>query len=127
MSAAVDNSPPEGPGVRHDSGISVGSVVPLDYDPMLAKLIAWGPDREIARRRLVSALGEYLIEGILTSIPFFRALLEEPRFVSGDFDTHFSLSNMLHGRIPYPKDHENNADQPAKTAPDPDEETAKAD
>jgi acetyl-CoA carboxylase biotin carboxylase subunit len=80
---------PEGPGIRNDSGVISGYDVPLDYDPMLAKLIAWGENREAARRRLLSALAEYRVDGLATSVPFFRAILDHPRFVAADFDTHF--------------------------------------
>ncbi len=80
---------PDGPGVRNDCGIVAGYTVPLDYDPMLAKLITWGETREIALARLKGALDEYRVEGISTSIPFFHALLEHPRFIAADYDTHF--------------------------------------
>jgi len=80
---------PEGPGIRNDSGIVAGYTVPLDYDPMLAKLIAWGEDRATSLARLKSALREYKVDGIATSIPFFQVLLENPRFAAADFDTHF--------------------------------------
>jgi acetyl/propionyl-CoA carboxylase alpha subunit len=63
--------------------------VPLDYDPMLAKLIAWGPDREVARRRMLRALAETRIEGIETSIAFYQTLLREPAYVSNDLSTQF--------------------------------------
>ena len=80
---------PRGPGIRNDSGVVTGYRVPLDYDPMLAKLITWGENREIAVARMKRALDEYRVDGISTSIPFFQAMLAHPRFVSADFDTHF--------------------------------------
>src|SRR3712207_9229207 len=65
---------PEGPGVRLDSSLAVGSVVGTDYDPMLAKVIAWGPDRATARARLVGALGHTAVLGVTTNTAFLRAL-----------------------------------------------------
>ena len=64
---------PSGPGVRLDSGIYPGWTVPLDYDPMLAKLIVWADTREHAIERMLRALGEYHIGGIRTNISLFRA------------------------------------------------------
>ena len=81
--------PPGGPGVREDSGVYEGWTVPLDYDPMIAKLIAWGATRDEALDRMRRALGEYRIEGVKTTIPFHLALLDHPDFRSGDFDTGF--------------------------------------
>src|SRR5919202_1112126 len=77
----------EGPGVRVDSSLAVGSVVGTDYDPMLAKVIAWGPDRDTARARLVGALGHTAVLGVATNVPFLRALLTDPAVVAGDLDT----------------------------------------
>jgi acetyl-CoA/propionyl-CoA carboxylase biotin carboxyl carrier protein len=74
---------PGGPGVRVDSGIAAGSEVPGLYDPLVAKLIVSGVDREHARRRMLRALGEFEIGGITTLIGFHRALLEQPCFVEG--------------------------------------------
>jgi acetyl-CoA carboxylase, biotin carboxylase subunit len=81
--------PPSGPGVREDSGVYEGAVVPMDYDPMIAKLIVWGQSREVALDRMLRALGEYRIAGVKTTIPFHVALLRHPAFRSGDFDTGF--------------------------------------
>jgi acetyl-CoA carboxylase biotin carboxylase subunit len=80
---------PAGPGVRLDSGIYDGMPVPLYYDPLLAKLICWGQDREEALARLQRALEEYTISGVRTTIPFAQWLLRHPRFVAGDFSTDF--------------------------------------
>src|SRR5512132_115731 len=74
---------PGGPGVRVDSGVVAGSQVPDLYDPLVAKLIVHGVDREHARRRMLRALGEYEIGGITTLIGFHQALLEHPCFVEG--------------------------------------------
>ncbi|SDM08859.1 acetyl-CoA/propionyl-CoA carboxylase, biotin carboxylase, biotin carboxyl carrier protein [Geodermatophilus siccatus] len=78
---------PAGPGVRLDSSLAVGSVVGTDYDPMLAKVVAWGPDRETARARLVGALGHTAVLGVPTNTAFLRALLTDPDVVAGRLDT----------------------------------------
>jgi acetyl-CoA/propionyl-CoA carboxylase, biotin carboxylase, biotin carboxyl carrier protein len=74
---------PGGPGVRVDSGVVAGSQVPGLYDPLVAKLIVHGVDREHARRRMLRALDEFEIGGITTLLGFHRALLEHPCFVKG--------------------------------------------
>jgi acetyl-CoA/propionyl-CoA/long-chain acyl-CoA carboxylase, biotin carboxylase, biotin carboxyl carrier protein len=74
---------PAGPGVRVDSGVAAGSVVPGLYDPLVAKLVVHGVDREHARRRMLRALDEFEIGGITTLLGFHRALLEHPCFVEG--------------------------------------------
>ena len=81
--------PPSGPGVREDSGVYEGYTVPMDYDPMIAKLITWGLTRTEALDRMSRALGEYRIGGVRTTIPFHQALMAHPAFRAGDFDTHF--------------------------------------
>ena len=78
---------PSGPGVRVDSSIFSGGEVAYHYDPMLAKLITWGPDRDAAIRRMRRALSEYVIVGIQTNVPFHQQLLEDERFVRGEFHT----------------------------------------
>jgi acetyl-CoA/propionyl-CoA/long-chain acyl-CoA carboxylase, biotin carboxylase, biotin carboxyl carrier protein len=75
---------PSGPGVRVDSGVEAGREVVAVYDPMVAKLIVHGVDREHARRRMLRALGEFVIEGPTTLVPFHRALLSHPCFVAGE-------------------------------------------
>jgi acetyl-CoA/propionyl-CoA carboxylase biotin carboxyl carrier protein len=75
---------PSGPGVRVDSGVTVGSEVPGLYDPLVAKLIVHDVDREHARRRMLRALDEFAIGGITTLLGFHRALLEHPCFVAGE-------------------------------------------
>jgi acetyl-CoA/propionyl-CoA carboxylase, biotin carboxylase, biotin carboxyl carrier protein len=74
---------PGGPGVRVDSGVGAGSAVSGLYDPMIAKLVVQGVDREHARRRMLRALGEYEIGGVKTLISFHKALLTHPCFVEG--------------------------------------------
>jgi acetyl-CoA/propionyl-CoA carboxylase biotin carboxyl carrier protein len=80
---------PGGPGVRVDSSLREPGVVPEHYDPLFAKLIVRGADREDALGRLGRALGEFRIEGIATTLPFFEALLEDEVFVKGNYTTGF--------------------------------------
>jgi acetyl-CoA/propionyl-CoA carboxylase biotin carboxyl carrier protein len=75
---------PSGPGVRVDSGVTAGREVVAAYDPMIAKLIVHGADREHARRRMLRALDEFAIEGPKTLIGFHKALLSHPCFVAGE-------------------------------------------
>ncbi len=76
-----------GPGVRVDSGVYEGWSVPLEYDPLIAKLICWGASRSEALERLRRALGECLVTGIKTNISLFQRLLAVPEFLAGDMDT----------------------------------------
>ncbi|MDP9383084.1 MAG: ATP-grasp domain-containing protein [Chloroflexota bacterium] len=80
---------PSGPGVRLDSGVREGYTIPAEYDSLLAKLVVWGEDREQARRRMLRALGEYLVEGVPTTIPAHEWILQHPDFVSGQVGTAF--------------------------------------
>jgi acetyl-CoA/propionyl-CoA/long-chain acyl-CoA carboxylase, biotin carboxylase, biotin carboxyl carrier protein len=84
---------PAGPGVRVDSGVVEGSEVVGLYDPLVAKLIVWDTDRERARRRMLRALDEYMIEGVTTLVGFHRALLEHPCFVAAE--TCFGLVETI--------------------------------
>ena len=77
------------PGIRIDSGVTEGGEISVHYDPLVAKLIADGETREIARRRAVEALRNYPILGIRTNVAFLIELLEHPRFIAGDIDTRF--------------------------------------
>ena len=85
---------PSGPGIRRDSGMYEGWTVPMDYDPLLAKLIGYGTDREQAISRLTRALNEYFVGGILTNISLFRRILRNPDFRAAKLDTGF-LDRML--------------------------------
>ena len=80
---------PGGPGVRVDLGIYQGWTVPIFYDPIIAKVIVWGSNRREAIQRMDRALQEFVIKGIKTTIPFHRWLVNNRRFVQGDFDTTF--------------------------------------
>ena len=85
----VHLSEPSGPGVRLDSGIFEGWSVPLEYDPLLAKLAAWGPTRDAVIRRLDRALSEYVLTGVRNNIAFFREVLADAEFRSGQLSTSF--------------------------------------
>ncbi|MFZ2055738.1 MAG: acetyl-CoA carboxylase biotin carboxylase subunit [Candidatus Aminicenantales bacterium] len=80
---------PKGPGVRHDGGIYSGWDVPIYYDPILAKLIVWAETREAACRRMRSAMDDYVILGIKTTIPFLKEVISHPRFREGATTTGF--------------------------------------
>ncbi len=81
--------PPGGPGLRLDSGVSQGQDVSIYYDPMLAKLIAWAPDRNLSLRRMDVALSEFLALGVITNIPLLRAVMQHSQFQRGEYDTGF--------------------------------------
>jgi acetyl-CoA carboxylase biotin carboxylase subunit len=88
---------PAGPGIRDDSGATAGLDVPIFYDPMISKLVAWAEDRPLAVARMRRALGEYLVTGIKTTVPFFTWLLAQPEFVDGRFHTTY-LDELLKAR-----------------------------
>jgi acetyl-CoA carboxylase biotin carboxylase subunit len=92
---------PAGPGIRLDSGIYEGWTVPLEYDPLLAKLAAWGPTREGAMRRLDRALSEYELTGVHTNIAFFREVLADAEFRAGRLSTAF-IDEFFTRRKPQP-------------------------
>ena len=80
---------PSGPGVRVESGIYEGYEVPIHYDPLVSKLLVWAQTRDEAIVRMRRALSEYDVEGIKTTIPFHKAVMESDAFRSGEFDTGF--------------------------------------
>jgi acetyl-CoA carboxylase biotin carboxylase subunit len=80
---------PQGPGIRVDDGFEEGMDIPIYYDPMIAKLIAHGENRQDAIDRMIRAINDYRITGIQTTLDFCRFALEHEAFVSGDFDTKF--------------------------------------
>ena len=90
--------PPDGIGIRVDSGVYQGATVTVYYDPMVAKLIAWGADRQEAIDRLKRALAEYVVKGIKTSIPFHQKVMRHPVFVKGHYDTGFIDEHMDGGK-----------------------------
>src|SRR5216683_5178713 len=85
---------PSGPGIRRDSGMYEGWNVPVDYDPLLAKLIGYGTDRQQAIMRLERALGEYFVAGIKTNISLFQRILRDADFQEGKLDTGY-LDRLL--------------------------------
>jgi acetyl-CoA carboxylase biotin carboxylase subunit len=85
---------PGGPGIREDCGIYEGWVVPMDYDPMLSKLIAFAPTRAMAIARMLRALDEYVIGGIRTNLGLFRRILSDPDFQAARIDTGY-LDRLL--------------------------------
>ncbi len=80
---------PAGPGVRVDSGVVIFSEIPIYYDPMIAKLVVWGSDRDEALARTRRALEEYRLSGVKSTISFHRTVLQNERFVRGDISTRF--------------------------------------
>ena len=81
--------PPSGPGLRLDSGVTEGQEVTIYYDPMLAKLIAWAPTRDLSLRRMEVALSQFQVLGVVTNIPLLRSVIAHPQFQRGEYDTHF--------------------------------------
>ena len=81
--------PPSGPGLRLDSGVAQGQEISTHYDSMLAKLIAWGPDRSSSLQRMDLALSQFPVLGLVTNIPFLLQVIRRPGFLEGDYDTGF--------------------------------------
>jgi acetyl/propionyl-CoA carboxylase alpha subunit len=90
--------PPEGPGVRLDTGVREGDEASIDFDPMLAKLIVHASDRHAAIRRMDRALSEFVILGATTNIGFLRDLVTHPSFVAGDTTTDFIETHFDSGQ-----------------------------
>jgi acetyl-CoA carboxylase biotin carboxylase subunit len=90
-------TPASGPGVRDDGGVLAGFTVPVFYDSMIAKLVAWGGSRHDAIARMTRALEEYEVLGIRTTIPFFLWLMRQPEFAAARFDTTY-LDRLLAAR-----------------------------
>ncbi|MGB3589756.1 MAG: acetyl-CoA carboxylase biotin carboxylase subunit [Tunicatimonas sp.] len=80
---------PQGPGVRVDDGIEQGMDISVYYDPMIAKLVTYGKNREEAIARMLRAINEYQISGVATTLPFCNFVLQHPEFISGRFTTKF--------------------------------------
>ena len=91
---------PSGPGIRMDSGLAAPLTVPTEYDPLLAKLIAWGPDRATAIARARRAVRETIVAGVPTSLPFHSFVLAEPDFRSGRYDTDYVATHWTTPRAP---------------------------
>jgi acetyl/propionyl-CoA carboxylase alpha subunit len=85
---------PKGPGVRVDDGFEEGMQIPIHYDPMIAKLVVHGKNREEAMDRMLRAIDEYRITGVATTLSFCSFVLRHDAFRSGQFDTHFVKSHF---------------------------------
>ncbi len=81
--------PAHGPHIRVDDGFVEGMDVPIYYDPMLAKLVTWGQNRDEAIQRMREAIGQFEVEGVQTTLPFGRFVMDHPAFLSANFDTGF--------------------------------------
>jgi acetyl-CoA carboxylase biotin carboxylase subunit len=92
---------PAGPGIRLDSGVYPGWTIPLEYDPLLAKLVAWAPDRDVVVRRLDRALAEYAITGVQTNVAFFLEILQDAEFQRAALHTGF-VGDLMARRKPEP-------------------------
>lgn len=85
----ISYKPAQGPGIRVDDGFEEGMDIPIYYDPMISKLIAFGKNREEAIARMLRAIDDYKITGVETTLPFCKFVLTHEAFVSGNFDTGF--------------------------------------
>jgi len=94
---------PEGPGIRVDAGVEEGSVVGVEYDPLLAKLTVSAQDRDAAIARALRALSDWIVLGVETNLPLLRSVLESPEFRSGRYDTSL-VARLPPRRIPEPPD-----------------------
>ncbi len=98
---------PKGKNVRVDSGVDAGSAITIHYDSLLAKVAAWGADREDARKTLIRALNGYHIEGVVTNVDFANSVLAHPAFVSGALSTDFIGEYFCDGQSKIPPSKEN--------------------
>src|SRR5699024_8340014 len=87
--------PPGGLGVRVDSAVYPSYSIPPYYDSMVAKLITYGETREDAIRKMKRALDEFVIDGVKTTIPFHREIMDHEVFVNGDFNTNFLTEHPI--------------------------------
>lgn len=85
---------PAGPGIRIDSGVRAGDAVTIHYDPMIAKIIAYAPTRDGARRKLLHALRQMVVLGVTTNVRFLIRLLDDPVFAAGKIDTTYVDANL---------------------------------
>jgi acetyl/propionyl-CoA carboxylase alpha subunit len=99
---------PVGPGIRVDSGVYPGCEVSVYYDPILAKLITYGEDRDQARRRMIRALKDYVVQGIRTQTAYLAEVLAHPAFIEGDTTTDFIPEHMAGWQSPAPDEGEQN-------------------
>ena len=94
-------SEPEGPGIRVDSGLDVGSEVSVHYDPLLSKIVTWGQDRPEAIERMRDALRRTVVLGVVTNLARLRAIVEHPAFAAGELHTGF-IEEHLSELVPSP-------------------------
>jgi acetyl-CoA carboxylase biotin carboxylase subunit len=93
---------PSGPGIRDDGGAYEGCTISPNYDPLISKLCVWAPDRPRAVARMRRAIGEYIVGGIKTNLPFHERLFQHPEFVAGNYDTGFidrNRSALVEGNL----------------------------
>jgi acetyl-CoA carboxylase biotin carboxylase subunit len=88
---------PSGPGVRVDSGFDLGSQITVHYDPLISKLVCWSDNRESAIDRMLRALYEYVIGGLVTNISFLKIIIAHPAFRKGEFDINFLNDEFMNG------------------------------
>jgi acetyl-CoA carboxylase biotin carboxylase subunit len=86
---------PSGPGVRVDSGFDHGSQITIHYDPLIAKLISWSGNRESSIDKMLRALSEYVIGGLVTNISFLKSIIDQPSFRKGNFNINFLSENFI--------------------------------
>jgi 3-methylcrotonyl-CoA carboxylase alpha subunit len=96
-------APPEGPGIRNDTGVEAGDEVSLHYDPMLAKLIVFAPDRDAAVRRLRRSLHDYSVLGLPTNLPLLRRIAGHPAYAAGETTVRFLEEHRLTEALPEPE------------------------
>lgn len=99
-------SEPTGPGVRVDSGFESGSKVSVHYDPLISKLVSWSDSREAAINRMIRALSEYNIGGIVTNISFLKIIINHPSFRTGNFDINFINDDLMNNIQKYDNEKE---------------------
>jgi acetyl-CoA carboxylase biotin carboxylase subunit len=88
-------SPPSGPGVRVDSGFDNGSQITVHYDPLISKLVCWSDTRQSAIDRMLRALSEYIIGGLITNISFLKIIVDNPSFRNGNFNINFLNDDFM--------------------------------
>jgi acetyl-CoA carboxylase biotin carboxylase subunit len=88
-------TPPSGPGVRVDAGFDIGSEITVFYDPLISKLVCWSDMRKSAIDRMMRALSEYVIGGLITNISFLKLIVNHPSFRKGDFDINFLNEDFM--------------------------------